>query len=127
MAITQAAVDTARKAWQEAANRHDSRGLASMYCENAVIVPLAAPAIHGRKGVEHFFAEALKDVTGMRVTKSDSHAISSDVMEEIGEYEFDEKGKKAQHVRGKYVALYQMEGGTCRFHTHIWNREPTTH
>jgi ketosteroid isomerase-like protein len=127
MAITQAAVDKARKSWQEAANRHDMNGLAAVYCENAVVVPLAAPTIHGRKGVEHFFAEALRDVSGMRVTKSECQPISPEMMEEVGEYEFDDNGAHKQHVKGKYVAIYKMEGGTCRFQTHIWNRDPTVH
>ncbi len=69
----------------------------------------------GHEGIEHVFAEEFRDVRAMRVTKTEWQQIAPDMLTEVGECEFDGDGRTKPQMRGKYLALYRMEGETCSF------------
>jgi uncharacterized protein (TIGR02246 family) len=49
------AVEAAYRAWNEAFNRGDAKGLAAQYTENALLLPPTHNVIRGKAGVEQFF------------------------------------------------------------------------
>ena len=107
----------------EAFNRGDVAGFASVYAEDARILPPDLEPVHGRPAIEQFWAGATQQL-GIRDLR-----LTSDEVEVFGERAY-EQGRFAFETsqgpaRGKYIVIWRREpGGEWRWHRDIWNLSP---
>jgi uncharacterized protein (TIGR02246 family) len=99
----------------QAADRGDAAGLASLYTEDAWLLPPGAPMVRGRPGIETFCTQRLERIASIRLTAIDVAQFGDDDAREVGRSELVLKGQ-SEAIRGKYVVTWKRVGG-------VWHLE----
>ena len=117
-------IEEANVKFGEAVRSGDVSALASLYTEDAILLPPPnAPIIKGREDVEAYwtggFHMGLKDVV---LTTVDVMAMG-DMVCEIGNADatFQPEGMDAFKDRGKYLVIWKNVDGTWKLHVDIYN------
>ncbi|MBV8763718.1 MAG: SgcJ/EcaC family oxidoreductase [Hyphomicrobiales bacterium] len=105
----------------DAFNRGDALTLATMYTEEAVVLPAGAPLVRGREAIQNFWKKGAEQLEGMRLTTLDVQPLGNDAAREIGTFVLKTKGQSPQQLDGKYVVIWQKDGGKWKLSTDIWN------
>ncbi len=103
------------RAWEKYANSRDARGLASLYTENATLLPPGQPAISGRQNIEKFW----QGFFDLGASDARLHSIqiagSGDLAYEIGEFSatMPQPSGGTAPGTGKYLVVFerQPDGG----------------
>jgi uncharacterized protein (TIGR02246 family) len=124
MAQVRQAIEGANVKFGEAARAGDASGLASLYAEDARLLPPNSEMIQGREGIEAFWAGGfqmgIKDVmlTTMEVM------IMGDMVCEIGKAEvtIQPEGMEVIQDVAKYVVIWKKAtDGVWKLYVDIWN------
>jgi uncharacterized protein (TIGR02246 family) len=107
--------------FSDAFNRGDAATIGTMYTEEAVVLPAGSPLVRGREAIQNFWKKGTEQLEGMRLTTVDVQPLGSDAAREIGTFVLKTKGQAPQQVDGKYVVIWQKEGGNWKLSTDIWN------
>jgi uncharacterized protein (TIGR02246 family) len=113
------ALKAAGAAWLKAFNAKDADAIATLYAEDAVLLPPSAPAVFGRDAVlantREMFAE------GLAIELEDLEVkAETDLGYKAGRYRvFSEDGALVD--RGKYIEIWTKEDGKWVLHRDIWN------
>ena len=117
-------IEEANIKFGEAVRSSDASALASLYTEDATLLPPPnAPIIKGREGVEAYWAAGfqmgLKDVV---LTTVEVMAMG-DMVCEIGEADatFHPEGMEAFKDKGKYLVIWKNVDGVWKLHVDIYN------
>ena len=113
-------IDQANQVFSAAFAKGDAAGLASLYTEQATILPPGAPMMKGRKNIEAFWRQAMSSLKNLQLKAVDVESFGTAHAREIGTFTAD-AGK--QPVTGKYVVIWKKSGKSWRLDTDIWNTD----
>lgn len=119
------AINDGNRHFGSAVARKDYAGLASLYTDNAMVLPPDGPIVTGKSAIEEFWRSAANalGLTGA-VLKTRHLEVAGDTACEVGEANL-KLGEK--QLRVKYVVVWMKGGdGNWRLHRDIWNAMPAT-
>jgi uncharacterized protein (TIGR02246 family) len=108
-------------AFAEAFNRGDTASMATMYTEDAYLLPPQADMMRGRAAIQQFWQAASEQIGDMKLTIVDVEPLGSDAAREIGTVTARTKVQPQQEVVGKYVVVWRKVGNDWKLATDIWN------
>ena len=95
--------------------------MATMYTEDAYLLPPQADLMRGRAAIQAFWQAAREQIGDMTLTIVDVESLGSDAAREIGTVAAKTKGQPQQEVVGKYVVVLRKVGNDWKLATDIWN------
>ena len=117
-------IASAYEAWNEAFNRGDAGAIASLYTENAKLLPPTHDVIEGRPAIEKFWEGLLKGgVTGHRL---ELITAEGDQRGAVGAARWSARGKGSdgseQTFGGSAVHVFErQQDGGLKLWLHTWN------
>jgi uncharacterized protein (TIGR02246 family) len=102
-------------------NSGDLRSVASMYTEDAYLMPPQADFVRGRESIEAFWKAASDQVGDLKLTTLDVKPLGNDAAREIGTFTLRAKSQQQQEMVGKYVVVWEKVGSDWKLATDIWN------
>jgi uncharacterized protein (TIGR02246 family) len=121
LAQTKAMIQQLNAEWMAAFNKGDGAGVASLYTEDAYVLPAGAEMVKGRKAIQAFWAQATQQLGDAKLTAVDVMSLGPGAAREIGTFSFKTKGQNPEQVVGKYVVVWRKIGGRWLLATDIWN------
>jgi uncharacterized protein (TIGR02246 family) len=121
MSQDEATIQKLIDAFAEAFNRGDTASMATMYTEDAYLLPPQADIMRGRPAIQQFWQAASEQIGDMKLTIVDIESLGSDAAREIGTLTGKTKGQPQQEVVGKYVVVWRKVGNDWKLATDIWN------
>jgi uncharacterized protein (TIGR02246 family) len=120
------ALQAVDQTWVKAYNAGDANTAASLYDENAILMPPGAKAAHGRAAIRAFLAADMAASAKAGVTfhlgqKSDGGAMG-DMGWMSGTYTVTDKSGKVVDA-GKYLSVSKKEGGKWIYVRDTWNSD----
>ena len=107
--------------WAAYFNKGDAAGLASMYTEDAYVLPPGADMVKGRSAIEAFWRQQMQQAEGFKCTTVDVKPLGSRSAREIGTCSFRTKGQQPQQGSIKYAVVWEKGGSQWRLLQDIWN------
>ena len=112
--------------WVKAYNAGDADALASLYDEQAVLLPPGAPAVNGRPAIKAFFAKDTAESRKAGVTFSlgakPVGGVSGDMGWQSGSYAVTDRAGKVVEA-GKYLSVSVLKGGKWLYVRDTWNAD----
>jgi uncharacterized protein (TIGR02246 family) len=121
-----ATIDANSAAWAAAANRGDAAAVATMYTENANMLPPGMDIQHGRAAIEQTITTlGHMGVHNFTLTAVDVAQLGPDTAREIGRFTSEMTGprKRLIPIAGKYVVVWKHVGDKWMLDTDIWNMD----
>lgn len=122
----QQAVEMLLMKFQDIYNKKDAAGLATLYMDDAVLVP-PGPIATGKQSVEQAWRATLDTGrTGLKFKIQQIHA-EGDLVWSVGQFTVmspDEKGT-LQERQGNFAHVYQWQGNELKFRVHAFNFLPS--
>ena|SRR5690349_7814943 len=98
----------------------DATGMASLYTQDALLMPPGAPPQQGQNAIGVFWKMVME--MGIKTARLTTRQIDElgETAIEVGEYELG--GQDGQSLdRGKYIVVWKKEKGNWRLDKDIWN------
>jgi len=115
-----AVLEAGTNTWIEAFNAHNADALASLYSEDAVLLPPNEPAVFGRDAIRATNKELLADEgIGMELEDLEINIVG-DLGYKAGRYRMYSKDGGLLD-RGKYIEIWKKTDGQWLIHRDIWN------
>jgi uncharacterized protein (TIGR02246 family) len=117
-------IESAYKVWNEAFNHGDAAGVASLYTENARLLPPTHDIVEGRRAIEEFWDGLLKaGVTGHRL---ELITAEGDQRGAVAAARWSAQGKGSdgseQAFGGSAVHVFErQQDGQLKLWLHTWN------
>ena len=108
----------------EAYKQRDAVGMASIYTDDARILPPNEPMISGRAAIKDFWQNFLNKGEGEAILEAVSVEIKGDTLIEIGAYVLEIKQDNGQTIKdeGKHVVIWkQQDDGSWKWAIDIFN------
>jgi len=101
-------------------NGGDIEAAASVYTEDAKIMPPGSTMVEGRGAIREFWSGATKQmgITGVSLKTIDLE-VDGNMAYELGTYTL--SGESGPLDNGKYVVVWKRTGGEWKWHRDIWN------
>jgi poly(hydroxyalkanoate) depolymerase family esterase/uncharacterized protein (TIGR02246 family) len=114
------ALSKAAAEWEAAFNAGDSKAVAAMYADHAILLPPGAEQVQGRENIDAFWENFIAEGTEIHLTP-----VRVDMMEdiayEIGRFSVTGAG---QPITGKYIWLWEgTSNGALKITADIWNTD----
>jgi len=120
-AQSKAAIQKLDDVWAAAFNKGDFAALASMYDDQAYVLPPGADMIKERSAIEAFWRQAGQQMTDISCTAIDVLPLGPSAVREIGTCSAKSKGQPPQNIQIKYAVVWRKSGGHWRLLQDIWN------
>ena len=121
-----AALQAVDQDWVRAYNAGNADAVASLYDEQAVLLPPGAPAANGRSAIKAFFAKdtAASQKAGVTFGLGTKPAggVSGDLGWQSGTYAVKDKAGKVVET-GKYLSVSTKKGGKWLYVRDTWNAD----
>ena len=121
-----AALQAADQAWVKAYNSGDADAMASLYEEQAVLLPPGAPSVNGRAAIRAFLAkdsaEAAKAGAAFSIGTKPAGGVSGDMGWQSGNYVVKDKSGKVLDT-GKYLSVSVKKGEKWLYLRDTWNSD----
>jgi len=121
-----AALQAADKTWEKAYAAGNVDAVASLYDEQAVLLPPGAPAVKGRAAIKAFFvkdtAESQKAGVAFILGPNPAGGVSGDMGWQSGSYAVKDKGGKVVEA-GKYLSVSRKKDGKWLYVRDTWNAD----
>jgi len=121
-----AALQAADQNWAKAYNAGNADGVASLYDEEAVLLPPGAPAVNGRAAIKAFFMKdtAASQKAGVAFTLGPKPAggVSGNMGWQSGTYVVKDSTGKAVET-GKYLSVSMKKDGNWLYVRDTWNAD----
>ena len=121
-----AALQAADQSWEKAYNGGNVDAVASLYDEQAVLLPPGAPAVKGRAAIKSFFvkdtAESQKAGVAFILGPNPTGGVSGDMGWQSGTYVVKDKAGK-QVEAGKYLSVSRKKDGKWLYVRDTWNAD----
>jgi ketosteroid isomerase-like protein len=121
----EAAIRAQTTTWVKAYNGGDAKTIASLYAEDALLLPPGAPGVKGRAAILEF---ATKDIAGSKaagavfvVDPKTDVGISGGMGWESGTYKVTIKGAVVE--TGKFLSVSSKKGGKWLYIRDTWNAD----
>jgi uncharacterized protein (TIGR02246 family) len=121
MAQQKPSIQKINEEWMAAFNKGDAAGVAALYSEDAYILPNGAEMAKGRRAIETYFKNSVRQLGDAKLKTVDLQSLGPGSAREVGTFNFKTKGDSPQEVVGKYVAVWRKMGGQWKLITDIWN------
>ena len=121
MAQQKPSIQKINEEWMAAFNKGDAAGVAALYSEDAYILPNGAEMAKGRRAIETYFKNSVRQLGDAKLKTVDLQSLGPGSAREVGTFNFKTKGDSPQDVVGKYVAVWRKMGGQWKLITDIWN------
>ena len=121
MAQQKPSIQKINEEWMAAFNKGDAAGVAALYSEDAYILPNGAEMAKGRRAIESYFKNSVRQLGDAKLKTVDLQSLGPGSAREVGTFNFKTKGDSPQEVVGKYVAVWRKMGGQWKLITDIWN------
>src|SRR5215469_15001648 len=121
-----AALHAVDQAWLKAYNAGDADALASLYDENAVLLPPGAPSAHGRAAIRAYLAKDAAESAKAGVTfvlgSNPSGGASGDMGWASGTYTVKDRSGRVVET-GKYLSVSRKKDGKWLYVRDTWNSD----
>lgn len=117
---SKATMEVLARKYDDAFNRRDAAALASLYHQEAQIVPPDGPVVQGRAAVEAFWKSELATTGFVQSSKVVEVQDFGEVALEHGEWVGKSPGGATVEV-GKYLMAWKRSGGEWRIFRETWN------
>ncbi len=119
------AIETANKQFIAALNRGDAAAVAAMYSADARLLPPNGRMSEGRQAVQQFWQGAIG--AGVKLVSLETLHVKSqgNLAFEVGRFTLTvpAAGGATTTDTGKYVVVWEREGGKWKLATDIWNSD----
>ena len=105
--------------FSQAASNGDADGVAALYTEDAIILPLEAPTVKGRAAIRDFWKPLVESGVKAKLTTTEA-TRAGDFVHELGTYTL-KHADGALIQEGKYIVIWKRSGDTWKIHRDIWN------
>ena len=114
------AIIAANAQFMAAFSRGDAAGTAALYTERGQLLPPNGDFIAGKQAIQMFWQGAMN--MGIQAVKLETVEVegSGTIAHEVGRYTLQGAGGQVLDT-GKYVVIWQHEGGQWKLHRDIWN------
>jgi|SRR5208282_849224 len=121
-----AALEAADQNWVRAYNAGNADAVASLYDEQAVLLPPGGPGVSGRAAIKAFFvkdtAESQKAGVAFSLGLNPAGGVSGDMGWQSGTYAVKDKAGKVVET-GKYLSVSMKKGGKWLYVRDTWNAD----
>lgn len=120
------AIDARGKAFTEAANAGNADGIASLYTDDAVLMPPDMPAVTGRDNIRAVFAGMMAQMPGMKIAfEVQDVAANGPLAGERGAWIITTPTPDggSSEMRGKYLVAWHRIDGEWMMVWDIWNND----
>jgi uncharacterized protein (TIGR02246 family) len=121
-----AALQAVDKNWEKSYNGGNADAVASLYDEQAVLLPPGAPAVTGRAAIKAFFAkdiaESQKAGVAFVLGPNPSGGATGDMGWQSGTYVVKDKAGKVLEA-GKYLSVSKKKDGKWLYVRDTWNAD----
>jgi uncharacterized protein (TIGR02246 family) len=126
MDVSQAFADLNSK-FVETVNNHDAHDWATLFSEDAVLVPAGQPSVVGRKGIEQWADVATKIWNHLEIQQARC-SDDGNVVWEQGTWtgNINLADQQTMDISGNFLLVAEKEGPALRIKAHTWNVNPTT-
>ncbi|MBO1906332.1 SgcJ/EcaC family oxidoreductase [Microvirga sp. 3-52] len=121
MAQDKATIQSLSDKFAQAFNAGDAAGVATLYTDEAVILPPGAEMMKGRTAIQAFWKGAAEQLGNGKLTTVEVKSLGPEAAQEIGTFSFRTKGSQPQEISGKYVVIWEKVGSDWKLATDIWN------
>jgi uncharacterized protein (TIGR02246 family) len=118
-----AAIQALNDKWMAAFDKGDAAAVATMYAEDAVVLPPGHAMVRGRKAIEAFWKEAATQVGDAKLVTVDVLPLGRRAAREIGTVTLETKAQPPQQIVGKYAVVWRRVRGQWLLATDIWNTD----
>ena len=121
-----AALQAVDQSWAKAYNSGNADAVASLYDEQAVLLPPGSPAVNGRTAIKAFFtkdtAESQKAGVVFTLGPKPAGGVSGDTGWQSGTYAVKDKAGKVVET-GKYLSVSTKKDGKWLYVRDTWNAD----
>ncbi len=125
MGNVRSSIASATQKFMDAFSRVDAAGLASLYTEDAKLLPPGSPMVTGKEAIQSFWQSAMD--MGIKEARLDTVEVESEgnLACEIGKFALtvQPEGGEIVMMTGKYVVVWKNQDGTLKLHVDIWNAD----
>lgn len=117
-------IEAANKAFADAYNAGDAKGVAAKYTEDAALLPPDGKRVDGQEAIATFWKGAMDGGLKNLTLKSVEVDSREDLAFEVGAFTLDAPGEGGAMttVAGKYIVVWKKgDDGIWRLHRDIWN------
>lgn len=109
----------------EAFSRGDAASAAAAYTEQGQVLPPNRDVVAGKQAIQTFWQEAMN--MGIKTVTLETKEVEDfgHTAHEVGRYTLQGEGDQVIDA-GKYVVIWQQEGGQWKLHRDIWNSSQPT-
>jgi len=123
LAQNRATIEKLNDAWTAAFNKGDAAAVATLYTEDAYVLPPGSAMVKGRAAIEAFWRQAAQQMTDAKLTTLDVLPLGRSAAREIGTVTLKTKSQPPQEVVGKYAVVWRKVGRDWKLATDIWNTD----
>ena len=123
LAQNKATIEKLNDVWTAAFNKGDAAAVATLYTEDAYVLPPGSAMVKGRPAIEAFWRQATQQMTDAKLTTVDVLPLGRSAAREIGTVTLKTKSQPAQEIVGKYVVLWRKVGRDWKLATDTWNTD----
>jgi ketosteroid isomerase-like protein len=102
-------------------NRGDYGAAASMYADDAYLLPPSADIVKGRLNIQSFLTKAGETLRDIKLTTLEVTPLGSLAGREIGTLEAKTEEPQPKDIASKYVVIWQKVEDEWKISTDIWN------
>ncbi len=114
------------QSWTKAYNAGDAEGIAALYAEDALLMPLHQPAVSGRAAIHAYFtkevAEAKKGGMVVSTNANPDSGATGDLGWASGTYAVKDKSGRTLEA-GKYLSVFKKKDSKWLFLRDTWNTD----
>ena len=108
------------QAYEKAFNRDDLEATASLFTDDAQILPEHGAAVSGPEGIRQFLKDQMTPVVSFD-TESDMSIVRGDIGVEQGHYRVRDVRRGSDVEEGKYLHVWRRERGEWKLYRVIYN------
>ena len=118
-------IASANQSFMHAFSQADAAGVASLYTEDAKLLPPGNSMMTGKDAIQSFWQAAMD--MGIKEAKLEISELESDgnLAYEVSKFTLSgqQQGGESIMMTGKYVVVWKNQDGTWKLHVDIWNAD----
>jgi uncharacterized protein (TIGR02246 family) len=123
---TRKSIDEVNKKFMKGFKKEKASITASVYAEDAVLLPPGGDMIHGKKAIEEFWGGVMASGVKEAILNTVELSGSGDYLQEMGTgvLKIHPEGGEPAEQNAKYVVVWKRTSDGWRYKWDIWNDSP---